>query len=156
VDYAITRLLCKTDFLPPILTYLCFNEETGLCEIIFRKMKKTVVIGASDNPDRYANIATRMLKDHGHEVVAVGLKDCMIGDTKVTKELAPVSNVDTVTLYVGPRHQPYWYSYILSLKPRRIIFNPGTENSAFEMMARDEGIEVVSACTLVMLSVGNY
>lgn len=119
-------------------------------------MKKTVVIGASDNPDRYANIATRMLKEHGYEVVAVGLKNCTIGDTQVTKELKPIADVDTVTLYVGPRHQPYWYNYILSLKPRRIIFNPGTENTAFEMMARDEGIEVESACTLVMLSVGNY
>jgi predicted CoA-binding protein len=119
-------------------------------------MKKTVVIGASDNPDRYANIATRMLKQYGHEVVPVGLKECMIGDTKVTKELVPIADVDTVTLYVGPRHQPYWYNYISSLNPKRIIFNPGTENAEFEKMVRDKGIDVVPACTLVMLSVGNY
>lgn len=119
-------------------------------------MKKTVVIGASDNPARYANMAVRKLKSYGHEVIAVGLKDGMIGEVPVTKERKPIADVDTVTLYVGPQHQPYWYEYILSLKPKRIIFNPGTENSEFEKMARDKGIETPEACTLVMLSVGNY
>lgn len=119
-------------------------------------MKKTVVIGASDNDMRYSNIAARRLHEYDHEVIAVGLKDGMIGDIPMTKELKPIADVDTVTLYVGPRHQPYWYDYILSLKPKRIIFNPGTENPAFEKMARDKGIEVCHACTLVMLSVGNY
>ncbi len=119
-------------------------------------MKKTVVIGASDNPERYANMAVRKLKKYGHEVIAVGLKDGMIGEVQITKERKPIADVDTVTLYVGPQHQPDWYEYILSLKPKRIIFNPGTENSEFEKMARDQGIETPEACTLVMLSVGDF
>ena len=118
--------------------------------------KKTVVIGASDNPSRYSNIAARRLKQYGHEVVAVGLINGAIGDIPITKDLTPVKNVDTVTLYVGPKNQPYWYDYILSLKPNRIIFNPGTESAELEKMARDKGIETVEGCTLVMLSVGTY
>lgn len=119
-------------------------------------MKRTVVIGASVNPERYANIAARRLKQYGHEVIAVGLKNGMIGDIPMTKEMKFIEGVDTVTLYVGLRNQPYWYDYILSLKPKRIIFNPGTENPVFEKMARAAGIETPEACTLVMLSVGNY
>jgi hypothetical protein len=119
-------------------------------------MKKTVVIGASDNPDRYAYIAGMSLTEHGHEVIAVGLKNGMMGNIPMTKELKFIPDVDTVTLYVGPRNQPYWYDYILSLKPKRLIFNPGTENPELERMAAQKGIETVEACTLVMLSIGNY
>ncbi len=119
-------------------------------------MKKTVVIGASDNPERYSNLAARRLQKYGHEVIAVGLKDGKIGDIPMTKERKFIPDVDTVTLYVGPQHQPDWYEYILSLKPKRIIFNPGTENPEFERMANEKGIETPMACTLVMLSVGNY
>lgn len=120
-------------------------------------MKKTVVIGASENNERYSNIAARRLKQHGHEVIAVGLKEGFIGtDIPITKELSFIPNVDTVTLYVGPKNQPYWYDYILSLKPKRIVFNPGTENPEFEKMAQEKGIQTPEACTLVMLSTGNY
>lgn len=118
--------------------------------------KKTVVIGASDKPSRYSNIAARKLKQHGHDVVAVGLINSAIGDIPITKDLTPVKGVDTVTLYVGPKNQPYWYDYIFALKPRRIIFNPGTESPELEKLARDKGIETIEGCTLVMLSVGTY
>ena len=119
-------------------------------------MKKTVVIGASENPERYAYKAVVRLAAHGDEVVAVGLRDGTIGSIPITKEKNFIPGVDTVTMYVGKRNQPAWYDYILSLKPKRIIFNPGAENEEFAAIARNNGIEVAEACTLVMLSVGNY
>ena len=118
--------------------------------------KKTVVIGASDNPERTSFQAVQRLVKNGHEVIAVGVREGMIGNTPVTQEKNFIADVDTVTLYVGPKNQPGWYDYILSLKPARIIFNPGTENPEFEKMANDKGIETPEACTLVMLSIGNY
>lgn len=119
-------------------------------------MKKTVVIGASPNPERYAFRATEKLKQHGHEVVAVGIKPGVIGDTEIVTGRPEIADVDTVTLYVGPQNQPAWYDYIFSLHPKRIVFNPGTENPELEKMAADKGIEPLEACTLVMLSLGNY
>ena len=119
-------------------------------------MKKTVVIGASDNPERTSYQAVQRLEKSGHEVIAVGIREGMIGNTAITKEKNFIADVDTVTLYVGPQNQPGWYDYILSLKPKRIIFNPGAENPGFEKMANANGIETPEACTLVMLSVGNY
>lgn len=119
-------------------------------------MKKTVVIGASPNPERYAFRATEKLKLHGHEVVAVGIKPGMIGDTEIVTGRPAIADVDTVTLYVGPQNQPGWYEYIFSLHPKRIVFNPGTENPELEQLAASKGIEPLEACTLVMLSLGNY
>jgi predicted CoA-binding protein len=119
-------------------------------------MSKTVIIGATDNPERYAYLALKSLLRHGREVEGVGLIEAEVDGVRIRKGFPEIPDVDTVTLYVGPRNQPYWYDYILSLKPRRIIFNPGTENPALEKMCRDKGIEVLEACTLVMLSVGNY
>jgi len=119
-------------------------------------MKKTVVIGASENPDRYAYKATIALQSHRHQVVPVGLKEGEINGIKILKDKPPVEDVDTVTLYVGPQNQPAWYDYILSLKPKRVIFNPGTENEEFEKKLIENKIEPVEACTLVMLSIGNY
>ncbi|MCW3104282.1 MAG: CoA-binding protein [Bacteroidetes bacterium] len=119
-------------------------------------MKKTVVIGASENPERYAYKATIALQNHRHQVVPVGLKEGEINGIKILKDKPVVENVDTVTLYVGPQNQPAWYDYILSLKPKRVIFNPGTENEEFEKKLKENKIEPVEACTLVMLSVGNY
>lgn len=119
-------------------------------------MKKTVVIGASENPERYSYKAVISLYEHDEEVIAVGLKDGMIGDIVITKEKKFIADVDTVTMYVGKQRQPAWYDYILSLKPKRIIFNPGAENDEFAQLAAKNGIEVVEACTLVMLSIGNY
>lgn len=119
-------------------------------------MKKTVVIGASPNPGRYAFLATERLRRHGHEVVAVGLRPGQIGDVAIHADRPAVADVDTVTLYVGPQHQPAWRDYILALHPKRIIFNPGTENDDLEQAARAQGIETVEGCTLVMLASGQY
>lgn len=118
--------------------------------------KKTVVIGASENPERYAYKATVSLTKHGHTAIPVGLKEGTIDGITILTQQPVIDNVDTVTLYVGPKNQPAWYSYILSLQPKRIVFNPGTENPELEKMAQDKGIETIEACTLVMLSVGNY
>lgn len=119
-------------------------------------LKKTVVIGASPNEDRYANRAVKLLLRHGHPVEAVGLREGMIDTVLIQKGFPVIKDVDTVTLYVGPKNQPYWYDYILSLKPRRIIFNPGTENPEFEKRAADLGIDIEIACTLVMLNLGQF
>lgn len=116
----------------------------------------TIVIGASENTDRYAYKAVRSLQNHGNEVAGIGLKEGEIEGMKIQTGQPTFGEVDTVTLYVGPQNQPSWYEYILSLKPKRIIFNPGTENPEFEEMCKANGIEVVEACTLVMLSIGNY
>lgn len=118
--------------------------------------RKTVVLGASENPERYAYLAAQKLQRYGHEVVPVGLKAGRIGELTILAGQPVVDEVDTVTLYVGPKNQPAWYDYIFSLHPKRIIFNPGTENPELEQLARDRGIEVTEACTLVMLSVGTY
>lgn len=118
--------------------------------------KKTVVIGASENPDRYAYKATIALSKHQHEVVPVGLREGQINGVKILKDKPEIEGVDTVTLYVGPQNQASWIDYIISLKPKRVIFNPGTENDDFENKLRKNNIEPVEACTLVMLSVGNY
>ena len=119
-------------------------------------MKKTVVIGASPNPARYAHIAVKRLTDAGHPVVPIGIRNGEIDGLSIVTDRPELADVDTVTLYVGPGRQPEWYDYILGLQPKRIILNPGTENVELERMARERGIEPIEACTLVMLSVGNY
>ncbi len=119
-------------------------------------MKNTLVIGASENPERYANKAIRMLRAHDFPVFAVGLRSGVVEDVSIQTGLPSFHNVDTVTLYVGPANQSAYYDYILSLKPARIIFNPGTENPTFEAKAREAGITCLQACTLVMLSIGAY
>ena len=112
---------------------------------------KTVVIGASENTQRYADMATRMLQEYKHEVVPVGLKEGSINGTSILTDEAEITDVHTVSLYVGPKNQPHWKEYILNLKPERIIFNPGTENPEMEKAARQAGIKTVHGCTLVML-----
>lgn len=119
-------------------------------------MKKTVVLGASDNPSRFAYLATNKLKKFGHPVVPVGLRKGQVAGEEIVTDKKHIDDVDTVTLYVGNTNLPGWYDYILSLKPKRIIFNPGTENSELEKMALEAGIEPVYGCTLVMLSSGDY
>jgi uncharacterized protein len=116
-------------------------------------MKKTVIIGASTNASRYSYLATQMLQQYGHEIVPVGIKKGEIhGKTILDLRQKPdIRDVDTVTLYIGPHNQPEWIPYLLGLHPRRIIFNPGSENEAFETEAAAAGIEVVEGCTLVML-----
>ncbi|HRG52399.1 MAG TPA: CoA-binding protein [Bacteroidia bacterium] len=117
---------------------------------------KTVVIGASEKPERYAQLATMSLKKHGNEVVPVGLKEGTFNGIPILTRDAKIDDVDTVTLYVGPDHQPAWYDYILSLKPKRVIFNPGTENPELEQLLSKNGIEYTQACTLVLLSTDQY
>lgn len=119
-------------------------------------MKKTLVLGATPNPDRYAYLATVKLRSYGHEVVPVGIKKGIIGDLEIVSGRPVPEAIDTVTLYLGPERQQEYYEYILSLKPKRIIFNPGTENDELAALAKANGIETVEACTLVMLSIGNY
>ncbi|MGV3657649.1 MAG: CoA-binding protein [Chitinophagaceae bacterium] len=118
--------------------------------------KKTLVLGASENPSRYSYLAIRKLTNHQHPVVAIGKKKGKVGDVTIETDHLPITDVDTVTLYLNPRNQQEYYDYILSLQPSRIIFNPGTENRELEQMARQNGIETVEGCTLVMLSIGNY
>jgi len=119
-------------------------------------MKLTLVIGASENTERYSNRAVKQLKKHNVPVAALGLKAGEIEGVKIQTGFPKIENVDTVTLYVGPQHQQQYYDYILSLKPERVIFNPGTENPEFEEKIKKAGIEILEACTLVMLSTGNY
>ncbi|OGX85158.1 CoA-binding protein [Hymenobacter lapidarius] len=119
-------------------------------------MKKTLVLGASDNPARYSFRAVHMLKNHGHEVLPVGIRKGQVAGLNIHTDRPQAPDVDTVTLYVGPQNQPGWYYYILDLKPRRILFNPGTENPELERMAHERGILTEEACTLVLLSIGQY
>lgn len=119
-------------------------------------MKKTLVIGASENPARYSYKAIMKLRNHDHPVVAIGLKNGSVQDVHFGKELEPFEEVDTVTLYINPTIQEQYYDYILQLKPKRVIFNPGTENDAFERLLKYNHIEAVEACTLVMLATGQY
>jgi hypothetical protein len=119
-------------------------------------MKKTVVLGATPNPARYAYLATVRLKQRGLEVVPVGTADGDIEGIEIQKGNPAIEGVDTVTLYLNPERQRAYYDYIFSLKPRRIIFNPGTENPELEHLAHERGIETVEGCTLTMLSIGNY
>ncbi len=118
--------------------------------------KKTLVIGASQNPARYSNLAVNKLIAHQHPVVALGARKGTIGSTIIETEKKPIEGIDTVTLYLNPLHQKEYYDYILSLHPKRIIFNPGAENDELEALALSKGIKVLEACTLVLLSTGQY
>jgi uncharacterized protein len=118
--------------------------------------KKTVVLGASDNPARYSYLALKKLQAHHHPVVAIGKKKGKVGEVTIQTDHLPVEGVDTITLYLNPQNQKEYYDYILELKPNRIIFNPGTENDDLIKQAKDNGIEPVIGCTLVMLSTGMY
>lgn len=118
--------------------------------------KKTLVLGASDNPARYSFLAIHRLLSHDHPVVAIGKKHTMVSSVPVETEKKNFENIHTVTLYLNPLHQKEYYDYILSLHPKRIIFNPGAENEELKELAMKNGIEAQEACTLVLLSIGNY
>ena len=117
---------------------------------------KTLVLGASTNPARYSFLAVNSLIDHGHEVIPVGLKKGSINGFEILNGKPELTDIDTVTLYLNAANQADWYDYILNLHPRRIIFNPGTENNELDNLAQDNGIQTVIACTLVMLSTGVF
>jgi predicted CoA-binding protein len=118
--------------------------------------KKTVVLGASPHLDRYSNIAVHRLQRHGYEVVPLGFQEGTIDGTPIVVSFPTLEDIHTVTLYLNPFRQKEYYDYILSLQPKRIIFNPGTENPALQQLAEAKGIETKNACTLVMLSLGSY
>lgn len=118
--------------------------------------KITLVIGASENPQRYANMAIRALLKNGKSVVAIGNKNGDVEGVTIHKGWTDFQNIDTVTLYINPRIQREYYDYILSLHPKRIIFNPGTENPELIDIAQKNGIETIEACTLVLLSLKQY
>jgi len=119
-------------------------------------MKATLVIGASDHPYRYAYRAVVQLNAYGHRVYAFGIDSGKIENTEIETQWNPEWEVDTVTLYINPTHQPEYYDKIVALKPKRVIFNPGTENSEFVKILMENNIEHEFGCTLVMLSIGEY
>lgn len=118
--------------------------------------KKTIVIGASTNPSRYSYMAMNKLKEHGHEVVAIGNRTGEVNGMKIAKEPVETGGVDTITLYLNPANQKPYYAYIFHIAPKRVIFNPGTENDELEEQLMAAGIKPVEACTLVLLSTGQY
>jgi uncharacterized protein len=118
--------------------------------------KTTLVLGASDNPGRYSYLAVHRLRNHGHPVIAIGKTPGKVADVDISKDKSPHQGVDTITLYLNPLHQKMYYDYIVSLNPKRIIFNPGTENDELVVLAEQNGIKTLEACTLVMLSTGQY
>jgi uncharacterized protein len=118
--------------------------------------KLTVVIGASENPERYSNMAVQKLIKYGHPTKAIGVKNGHIGNTLIQTQLEVFENVDTVTLYVGPNNQNGYFNYIVSLQPKRVIFNPGTENDELQALLTQHNIFFIEACTLVMLGNGLY
>ena len=118
--------------------------------------KRTIVIGASNNPDRYSFKAVSLLHQYGHEVFPLGIKKGAIGQIEILNDKVDLTDIDTVTMYVNPTLQQEWYFYILNVKPKRVIFNPGTENLKFQTLLEAHGIECVEACTLVLLRTGQY
>jgi len=119
-------------------------------------MKKTLVLGASPNPIRFSHKAVKSLVRHGHEVVPVGNKEGDIMWQKILIGKPKVNNIHTVTLYLNPNNQKEYYDYIIELAPKRIIFNPGSENQELIELAMQNNIEVAIACTLIMLNTNNY
>jgi predicted CoA-binding protein len=117
--------------------------------------KNTLVLGASPKPERYSYKAVVRLKQYGHSVYAFGLREAEIDGTPIQTDW-PDEEFDTVTLYLNSQRQVPFYDRIIDLKPKRVIFNPGTENQQLMQLLAKSGIEVEVACTLVMLSVGNY
>jgi predicted CoA-binding protein len=119
-------------------------------------MKHTLIIGATPNPTRYAYRAAQMLKSKGHSIVNVGIKAGEVAGVTIEKPGSIHTDVHTITLYIGPAIQDDYFDYIIKTNPKRVIFNPGTENEELETLLRENGIEPVEACTLVMLATGQY
>ena len=120
------------------------------------KNKKTLVLGASTNPSRYSFMAINSLVKHENSVVALGLKEGEVAGIKIQTKQIPFTNIDTVTLYLNPQRQRDYYNYIVSLQPKRVIFNPGTENPEFYQLLRLNNIKAEVACTLVLLSTKQF
>lgn len=118
--------------------------------------KPTAVIGASAKSERYSFMATIKLKAQGHTVYPIGISEGNIDGTPIFNNRPVLNDVHTITLYINPSHQESWLPYILSLKPKRVIFNPGTENKKLYAVLEDNGIDYLEACTLVLLSLNQY
>ena len=118
--------------------------------------KKTVVLGASPNPVRFSHKAVKSLLRHDQEVVAVGFREGLIAEQEILVGMPPIEDVDTVSIYIGSSRQSDYYDYIFSLKPRRVIFNPGTVNPEFMGRLKQAGIEPIAECMLVLLNEGDY
>jgi predicted CoA-binding protein len=120
------------------------------------KNKKTVVLGATTKPERYAYKAIQMLVDKGHSVLAIGQNAGEVAGVKIKTKAVPLSNIDTVTLYLNPARQRDYYNYIVEAKPKRVIFNPGTENPELYQLLELNNIKAEVACTLVLLTTNRY
>ena len=118
--------------------------------------KKTLVLGASLKPNRYSHYAIQRLVANKHEVVAFGLREGEVSGISIDTELLIYEDINTVTLYLNPKRQEAYYDFIISLKPKRVIFNPGTENPKFYKLLRENNIDFEVACTLVLLSTNQY
>ena len=119
-------------------------------------MTKTLVFGASLKSERYSNMAIKRLLSKGIQTEAFGLRSGLVNGVKVTTILDEFQDIDTITLYMNPQRQKQYYEAILQLNPKRVIFNPGTENPEFYKLLREQGIEVQIACTLVLLATNQY
>ena len=119
--------------------------------------KATLIIGASTNEERYSYKAFYKLKESNHRVYALGFREGMLSDTQIyIDHQATWTDVDTVTLYLGAARQEPYFEYLVKLNPRRVIFNPGTENEEFENRLKEAGIQTEQACTLVLLDTNQY
>ncbi|MBW2961996.1 CoA-binding protein [Mesonia aestuariivivens] len=117
---------------------------------------ETLVIGASLKPNRYSYIAIKRLREKQQITKAIGLRKGKVGDVEIETEMKDFQHIETVTLYLNPNRQVDYYDYIISLEPKRVIFNPGTENPDFYKKLRNHNIQVEVACTLVLLSTNQY
>jgi len=138
-----------------------YDPYTGIKGKIFELKivmanKKTLVLGASANPSRYSYLAINFLQARGHEVIAIGKREGDVGKVRVETATRDIDNLDTVTLYLNAGNQKQYYDYIFSLHPKRVIFNPGAENQELIALLRSKGIEPMEACSLVLLSTGQY
>ena len=119
-------------------------------------MKKTLIIGASSNTERYSYLAAERLLALGHEIELIGKRQDVVFGKTIDTEKKMFVDIDTVTLYLSEKFQPEYYDYILTLHPTRVIFNPGTENPEFEEILKKHSIDPVENCTLVLLRTGQY
>ncbi|VXA97320.1 conserved hypothetical protein [Flavobacterium sp. 9R] len=120
------------------------------------KNKKTVVLGATSKPEKYAFKAISLLVEKGHSVIAIGQNAGEVAGVKIKTKAIPLKNIDTITLYLNPARQRDYYNYIVEAKPKRVVFNPGTENPELYQLLELNGIQVEVACTLVLLTLNQY
>ncbi|MFN2261419.1 MAG: CoA-binding protein [Psychroflexus sp.] len=119
-------------------------------------MKKTLIIGVSENEQRYANRVMKILVEKGHEVIAIGKNPGKVSGVKIIAEKIEIEDLHTVTLYINAEIQKEYYDYIIAQEPKRVIFNPGSSNEEFEKSLKNEGIQVLNSCSLIMLTADQY